>query len=90
MLKLSGRIDPIQRTDTQSALLTITTDPFLPCPDSRPVCSADGSSESTLQVMGRQLISDGLERSESPLLIARNLSTAVSFQLFEKWRHCLH
>ena len=67
MLKLSGRIDPIhQRADTQSALLTITTDPFLPLPmrerfallTDRPVDVAG---------YGSQLISDGLERSESPL-----------------------
>ena len=67
MLKLSGRIDPIQqRADAQSALLTITTDPFLPLPvRDRFALLADRPVDVT--GYGSQLISNGLERSESPL-----------------------
>jgi len=67
MLKLSGRIDPIhQRADTQSALLTITTDPFLPLP------IRDRFALLTHQPVdvtgyGVQLIRNGLGGSDSPL-----------------------
>jgi His-Xaa-Ser system radical SAM maturase HxsC len=59
MLKLSGRIDPIhQRADTQSALLTITTDPFLPLPiRERFALLTDRPVDVT--GYGTQLISDG-------------------------------
>jgi His-Xaa-Ser system radical SAM maturase HxsC len=67
MLKLSGRIDPIQqRADTQSALLTITTNPFLPLPirdrfallTERPV---------NVPGYGSQLISNSLEVNQTSL-----------------------
>jgi len=75
MLKLSGRIDPIdQRAYTQSALLTITTDPFLPLPiRDRFALLTDRPVDVT--GYGSQLISNGSERSES------SLSDAVIYRL---------
>lgn len=67
MLKLSGRIDSVQqRAVAESALLTVTSDPSLPLAiRERFALLADHPVE--IAGYGCQLVSDGVERSESIL-----------------------
>jgi His-Xaa-Ser system radical SAM maturase HxsC len=67
MLKLSGRIDPIQQqANPQRSLLTLTNDPHLPLPiRGRFALLTDRPMD--VEGYGSQLICNGLERSETPL-----------------------